>query len=337
MDINQILNKLVQKKNLASREVEFFLGEIIKGNATPAQIAAFLVSLNMKGETTKEIIGLVKTMRKHMTRVQLPDAIDVCGTGGDGKGTFNISTAVAFVVAGAGIRVAKHGNRAASSQCGSADVLEALGVHIQLSSRQIECVFKKVGMIFLFAPLYHPAMKQVTMVRKELKIRTIFNVLGPFVNPASVTKQLIGVPNIEIASKLSEVAKKMKYKHLCLVTSEDGMDEIGLSSKSFVFDIRNHSVKKIILNPAEYGFSKARYKDLAGGSAVENAKIIRNILSGSKNTQRNIVVLNSACAFYAADTVKTIKEGIKLARESIDSGNALSVLERLKTETHTYA
>ena len=335
-DIN-LLNKLISKQNLTTEETQLFLNEVIKGVATPARIGAILIALRMKGETPDEIIGFIKAMRENMVHVNASNAIDVCGTGGDSSGTFNISTAVAFVVAGAGVRVAKHGNRAASSKCGSADVLEELGVNLQLSPQQAEEIFNKVGMVFLFAPLFHPSMKNVVAVRKELKVRTVFNYLGPFANPASVEKQLIGVPNVEIAEKLAEVGKTLAYKHLLVVTSEDGLDELSISSKTILFEVKDHSVKQSTIDPVNYGLQKIPNGEVLGGSAQQNANFIREILQGKKSSKRDIVIFNSAFAIYVAGVASDIKEGIQLAEKSIDSGKAKLVLENLVKETQKYA
>lgn len=337
MDSTKLLNKLINKENITSQEAEVFLNEVVKGMVDPSQIAAILVALRMKEETSDEIVGFIKTMRKNMIKVNLHDAIDVCGTGGDGSGTFNISTAVAFVVAGAGVRVAKHGNRAASSKCGSADVLEKLGVNIQLSAHQTEQVFNKVGMVFLFAPLFHPALKNVITVRRKLKVRTIFNYLGPFANPALAERQIIGVPDKRVAKKLAEVGGNLGYKHLLIVTGEDGLDEISTSSKTALFEIKGHSVKESFIDPTKFGFTKALPKELMGGNADLNANFIRRILEGEKSAKRDIVVLNSAYTLYVAGAVKDIKEGIKLAEESIDSRKAKGVLGNLIKETQKYA
>ncbi|HEX8931652.1 MAG TPA: anthranilate phosphoribosyltransferase [Patescibacteria group bacterium] len=337
MDITQLLNRLINQKNLTPAETENFLFEVMKGEIASSQIAAILTALRIKGETPNEIFGFIQAMRKQMVKVDISDAIDVCGTGGDSSNSFNISTAVAFVVAGAGVKVAKHGNRAASSKCGSADVLEALGVNINISTIHAKKILEKVGMVFHFAPLFHPAIKQVTTVRNELKIRTMFNFFGPFINPAAVAKQLVGVPNKEIAEKLILIGEKLNYKHLLIVTSDDGMDEISLSAKTQVLELKNNKIKRFIIDPQEYGFKKIVKKDIQEGSLVQNANFIREILNGIKGSRRDIVVLNSAVAFYAADKVMDIKEGIKLAEESIDNGNAKKVLESLIKETQKYA
>jgi anthranilate phosphoribosyltransferase len=337
MDITQLLNKVIEKKDLTTEETKTFLTQVMKGEMLPTQIAAILVALRMKGETTAEIVGFIQAMREHMLHVSVPDAIDVCGTGGDGSGSFNISTAAALVIAGCGVPVAKHGNRAASSKCGSADVLEHLGVNIQLTAEQAENVLKRVGMVFLFAPLFHPATKNVVGVRKELKIRTVFNFLGPFLNPASVKRQLLGVTNMAVAEKLIEVAKKLDYEHLLMVTSNDGMDEISLSADTQVFELKNNQVKKFVINPQDYGFKKVAKKEIGEGTLEQNAQYIRDIVSGVKNPRRDIVVLNSAVALYTAGKAKDIQEGVSLAEQAIDNGSAKQVLEQLIKETQTYA
>jgi len=303
----------------------------------PSQIGAILTALRIKGETVDEILGFIKAMRKHMIRVGITNAIDVCGTGGDGSKSFNISTAVSFVVAGAGVPVAKHGNRAASSTCGSADVLEALGVNIMLSASQAKHVLEKTGMVFLFAPLFHPATKQVALVRKEIKIRTIFNFLGPFLSPASGSKQLIGVPNKEIAEKLIVVGQKLGYKHLVIASSTDGMDEISLFAKTNMFTLKNNTIKQFVLDPKKYFPKNVSKKTIEEGTLRENAGFIKDIVNGVKSTKRDIVVLNSAVALVVADKATSIEEGINLAEKSIDSGAAKKVLESVIQETQKYA
>lgn len=337
MDATDILKTLALKQNLTSVQTESFLTHVMNGVVLPSQISVVLMGLKMKGETPNEILGFVHAMRKHMIHIDLSDAIDVCGTGGDGSGSFNISTTVAFVVAGAGIKVAKHGNRAASSKCGSADVLEELGININLTPLQAKKIYEKIGMIFLFAPLYHSALKNVIEVRKQLKIPTVFNLLGPFANPASVKRQIIGVPHPEIAKKLSLVAKDLDYDHLLIVSSEDELDELSISSDSIVYEVKRNHVESYKVHPLDYGFNKVHRSEILGNTKKENAKIIKEILDGKKGTKRNIVVLNSAFALYAAGAVINVKNGIKLAEKSIDEGNAKSVLQKLVQQTQKYA
>ncbi len=329
-----MLNKLINKQDLTQKEAGEFLLRLMNGKITPVQAGAILTALRMKGESADEIVGFIKIMRQRMLQIRAPaNAIDVCGTGGDGASTFNISTAVAFVVAGCGVPVVKHGNRAASSKCGSADVLQALGVRVHLTSEQAENILKKVGMVFLMAPFFHPSMKQVATLRQELKIRTVFNFLGPFVSPAGVKKQLIGVSNIEIAKKMAEVGRKLGYKHLAIVTSEDGLDEISTNAKTYLFEVKGTGLSKKVINPQKLGFKKTSHKHLIGGDAVMNAKIIKEILDRKKGPKRDIVILNSACALVVSGKAKTVKEGIKLAEKSIDSGVAKQILEDLIQET----
>lgn len=337
MDTKILLNKLVDGNNLSQKEASFLLEKIIAGKLTPAQIVAVLVSLRTKGETVDEIVGFIQTMRKHMVKISAPKAIDIVGTGGDGIGTFNISTASSLVVAGCGVKVTKHGNRAASSKCGSADVLESLGVNISLTANQAKKVLGKVGTVFLFAPNFHPAMKNIAQIRRELGIRTVFNFLGPFLNPASTSRQLLGVFNIEVAKKLAQVAAKLKFSHLLLVSSPDGMDEITTTGKTKVFEIEGSKIRSYIISPEKYGVKLVSKKHLLGGDASENASIILKILNGEKGAKRDIVVLNSAAALCLAGKAKNIAEGILLAEKSIDSQSAFQILQNLIKETQKYA
>lgn len=336
--MNKILNKLLEKQDLSAREIRLFLDGMVTGEVPPAQIAAFLAGLRTKGETVEELVALIEGMRTYMVVVPGGEtAIDTCGTGGDGSGTFNISTTVAFVVAGAGVTVMKHGNRAASSKCGSADVLEALGVNINITSMQAKKVAEKTGMVFLFAPMYHPAMKNIAPVRKELGVRTVFNYLGPFLNPAGVKRQLIGVPSPLLAKKLATVAVKLGYEHLLIVSNKDGLDELGLSSGSHIYEVKGERVKSKMFDPLKFGFKTASVKALSGGTAAQNAQLIKEVLSGKKGARRDIVVINAAHALYVSGKVKTVKEGIKLAEISLDSGAAKEVLEHVIKETNIYA
>ncbi|OGH18858.1 MAG: anthranilate phosphoribosyltransferase [Candidatus Levybacteria bacterium RIFCSPHIGHO2_12_FULL_38_12] len=341
MDTKQLFIKLIAKENLTQKEAFFLVCQMAEGKIGPTQMAAILILLKSKGETAEEIVGFIEGMRKYMIKVQssklkVKNSIDVCGTGGDGKQTFNISTATAFVVAGAGVRVAKHGNRAASSKCGSADVLESLGVNINLNTSQASLVLEKVGMVFLFAQLFHPTMKFIASVRKELGIPTIFNLLGPFLNPASVKRQIIGVPNLSIAKKLARVGKEFGYKHLLLVTSEDGMDEVSISAKTHVLEVQGKKIKSRIVSPADFGVKKASQNKIKGADSKTNAEIILNVLDGKKGQCRDIVILNSALGLYVAGKASSIEQGIEKAQEAIDSGKAKQVLEQLIKETQKY-
>lgn len=338
MDIKQILNKLIEGVDLTFEEAEGVIDLIALGELTPSQIAAFLTGLKIKGESTEEVAGLISGMRRHMLRLENSEgAMDIVGSGGDGMGTFNISTASALVVAGAGVKVAKHGNRAASSKCGSADVLEELGVNINLTAPQAQKVLEDCGIVFLFAPLYHPAMKLIAPVRRELGFRTVINFLGPFLNPAGVKRTLMGLPNLKIAKKLSKVAAKLGYEYLLMVVGGEGIDEIGLVGKTHGFEIKGKKLKRIIIDPKALGFYKAETIHLIGGEAKENARIIRAILNGEKGPKRDIVLLNSAFSLKVSGKVKNIKDGLKLAADSIDKGAAKRLLKALIQESRKYA
>ena len=335
--MKQILQQLVQKQDLTTQRAGEVLSMLTNKEANPIQISAILTALKTKGETVDEMVGFINGMRNHMQTILSNNAIDVCGTGGDNSNTFNISTAVSFVVTGTGVKIAKHGNRAASSNCGSADVLEELGINIMLAPKQAEEVLQKVGMVFLFAPIFHVSFKQVVMVRKTLGIPTIFNYLGPFTNPAKVKRQLIGVPNKIIAKKLAQVAAKLDYERLCIVTSEDGLDELSLGSKNTVYQIEGKTIKHFTLNPQKLGFVKVAKSQLFGGDKQTNAQIILSVLQGEKSPYRDVVVLNAAMALYVAGKAENIKKGIKQAEKSIDSGKAVTALQNLQKETQTYA
>lgn len=330
--MQEIINKLTNKNNLTRKEAGILLEGIMKGDLSPVRTAMALTALRMKGETIGEISGFIETLQANMVRIKAEGGVDVCGTGGDGLGTFNISTAVAFVLASAGVKVVKHGNRAASSLCGSADVLEVLGMKIDLSPEQAEKVLEKTGMVFLFAPLYHPAYKPVAIVRKELKIPTVFNFLGPFINPASVKRQLIGVPKKEIAAKLAEVARGIHYTHLILASSQDGLDEVSIFEPTTIFEVRGRTVSKYKFYPKRYGMG-GKIERIAGGDAAVNAKILKDIFAGKKGEQRDMVVVNSAFGFLAAGKVRSIKEGIALAEKMIDGGEAKRKMEEVIKES----
>lgn len=331
--MQEIINKLVNKNNLTKEEAGMLLSGIMNGDLSATQIAMVLTALRMKGETVDEISGFIGTLRSNMVRVSARGGVDVCGTGGDGLGTFNISTAVAFVLASAGVKVVKHGNRAASSLCGSADVLEAIGMKIDLKPEQAEKVLKKTGMVFLFAPLYHPAYKPVAVVRKELKIATIFNFLGPFINPASVRRQLIGVARKEVAAKLAEAASKLNYTHLILANSHDGLDEVSIFAPTTIFEVRGRTVREYKFYPKKYGMG-GKFERIMGKDASVNAGILRDIFAGNKGEQRDIVVVNSAFGFLAAGKVKNVDEGMQLAKKMIDSGAAERKMREVAEETN---
>ncbi len=328
--ITEALKKVIEFKDLDEKEAEEVMKEIMSGNAKPTQIAAILTALRMKGETINEITAFAKVMREFSLKINpdVPKLLDTCGTGGDNLNTFNISTATAFVVS-AYVPVAKHGNKAVSSKSGSADVLEALGVNLNIPIERVKESIEKIGIGFLFAPNFHPAMKYATPVRRELGIRTVFNVLGPLTNPANANYQLMGVYDEKLTEKLAYVLKNLGLKG-ALVVHGSGMDEITTIGKTKISELKNGEVKSYYIEPEDFGIKRAKLEDIRGGNAEENAKIIRAIFEGEEvGAKRDIVVLNSAFALYIAEKVKNVEEGIKLAEKSIDSGKALKKLEDL--------
>ncbi len=329
--MKSILEILLSNKDLSQIEARNVMMRIMSGEFTDAQIAGFLIALRAKGETPDEIAGFAQAMREKMTLVPITnDAIDMCGTGGDAKGTFNISTAASFVVAGAGVKVAKHGNRSMTSKSGSADVISSLGVNITMPTEKMTECIDEIGIGFLFAPALHPAMKYAIGPRKSLAVRTVFNILGPLCNPAGVKRQLIGVFNGELTEIIAEVLKKLGAKEALVVHGDDGMDEITTTSTTKITHLTpTGEVRTTKLSPSEYGIENATLEQLRGGEPEENAKIIRNILEGKKGSYRDVVVLNAAAGIQVSGKVSSIESGIKLAEESIDSGTALNVLERL--------
>jgi anthranilate phosphoribosyltransferase len=322
--IKEAIGSLVAGKSLSFEEAYFVMGEIMGGEATPAQISAFLTALRIKGETVDEIAGLASVMRAKATQVRITGpAIDIVGTGGDGSGSFNISTAAAFVVAGAGLKVAKHGNRGATSQCGSADIMEALGVKIELSPEAVAKCIEKVGIGFMFAQVFHPAMKHAAPVRREIGIRTVFNILGPLTNPAQVEHMLLGVPSEELGKKIAAVLYRLGTKHALVVHGKDGLDEISISGKSLIWDVTKEKLSAPYeVSPKSFGFDKADIKEIKGGTPKENAEALLNILDRKKSALRNIVVINAAAALIAGNVTSDMKEAARLAEEAIDSGKA---------------
>jgi anthranilate phosphoribosyltransferase len=332
-----LLQKLVNGESLLKKEAQTLLEEILNETMSPVQTAAALTALSVKGETAVEIRGFITAMQSRMQTIPHGRmVIDTCGTGGDGKHTFNISTATAILTAACGVKVAKHGNKSASSKCGSADVLEALGVNIYLKPVDATDVLDQCGLVFLFAPLYHHSLKPLGQVRKELGFRTVFNVLGPFLNPARVRRQLIGVPHKKIAKLLAEVATGLNYDHLMLVSSEEEMDEIGLNAPTKVYEVIGKTVRKFTIHPEKLGIPPAPLRELAGGEAEENARMIRAILAGEGGARRDVVVLNTAYALLVANQVQTAVQGVELARRVLDTGEAAAFLERFIEITNTY-
>ena len=330
--IKEAIAKVVEGKNLPEKEMVSLMEEVMGGEATPAQVASLITALRMKGETVEEIAGAAKVMRQKATRINAENfvVVDTCGTGGDRSKTFNISTTAAFVVAGCGIAVAKHGNRSVSSGCGSADVLEALGINIELRPAEVEECLKKVGIGFLFAPLFHEAMKYALGPRREIGIRTIFNILGPLTNPASARAQVLGVYDPALTSIMAKVLGRLGSTHAFVVHGSDGLDEITITGETKVSEWYKGRVRNYTIKPQDFGIKKGRLKDLLGGGPEENAKIMVDILEGKKGPKRDIVLLNAAAAIVAGGEAKGFKDGIKLAKESIDSGAAKRKLEALR-------
>lgn len=329
--IKDAIAKLADRISLTEKEAEDVLAEIMEGGVPPAQIAAYLMGLRMKGETVEEIAGSVRAMRAKAVNIRVGDAmvVDTCGTGGDCAHTFNISSTTAFVVAGAGLTVAKHGNRSISSKCGSADVLAALGVKIELpAARVAECV-NEVGIGFLFAPLYHSAMKHCAEVRKDMGIRTLLNILGPLTNPAGATVQVVGVFDGNLTELLAKVLVHLGSQHCFIVHGMDGLDELTVTDRSRVSEGKAGVVSSYWIDPEDFGIPRAHPKELAGGTPMENARIVQEILRGKKGPKRDVVCLNAAPALVAARKAKTLQEGYQLAGRVLDSGAAMERLEHL--------
>jgi anthranilate phosphoribosyltransferase len=349
--ITDVLHRLANHRQSLSRaEAREAMAEVLAGGCTDAQIAAFLVALHMKGETVEEIVGFAEAIRAAAIPLEVMrnstvdvsgterDAlVDTCGTGGDASGTFNISTATALVVAGAGVRVAKHGNRSVTSRCGSADVMEALGVNIGLPPSQIAACLEKVGIAFLFAPAMHSAMKYVQPARRELRLRTVFNLLGPLTNPAHASAQVVGVYSSDLVEKLAQALSMLGLHRALVVYGHDGLDEVTITTSTRIAEVRDGIVRSYEVTPEEFDFKRATMDDISGGDAPQNAQIIREILQGSASPRRDIVLLNAAAALVAARRADHLFEGIPLAAASIDSGAAATKLETLVRFTNTRA
>jgi anthranilate phosphoribosyltransferase len=324
----EAIAKLVRCENLTEDEAASAFEEIMLGDATPIQIAGFLVALRMKGETVDEITGFARTARAVATPIQIEGALlDTCGTGGDGLATFNISTLSAIVAAGSGAKVAKHGNRAASSMCGSADVLEQLGVKVDLGPEGVARCIEEAGIGFLFAPVFHPSFRFAGVPRKELALRTVFNVLGPLCNPAGAKYQALGVADGSMAGKMAEVLMRLGVERAIVFHAGDGMDELSVSGPSYVIEI-DGSRNEYQLDPTELGLGRAPVDSMRGGGPEENARIAREVLAGAKGPRRDVVLLNAAAALRAAGLAESWKDGLGVAAEAIDSGRAGEVLQR---------
>ena len=337
------------RESLAREEARAVMGEVLRGEATDAQIAALLVGLHMKGETVEEIVGFAEAIRAAATPLPISHdslvdvsgtgreaLVDTCGTGGDASGTFNISTATALTVAGAGVRVAKHGNRGVSSKCGSADVMEALGVNISLPPARVAACLDEVGIAFLFAPAMHSAAKYVQPARRELRLRTVFNLLGPLTNPARTSAQVVGVYSEDLVEKLAEALALLGLRRALVVHGADGLDEITITGPTRVAEVREGQVRTYDVTPEEFGIERAPLEAISGGDAATNAGMIRDILRGKKSARRDVVLLNAAATLVAAAKVDSIADGIPLAAESLDSGAAAKKLDALVRFTNAH-
>ncbi|MEW9698982.1 anthranilate phosphoribosyltransferase [Paenibacillus sp. SI8] len=329
--VQQAIGKVISGGHLTREEARSVMSEIMDGGATPAQIGSLLTALRIKGETLEEITGFAETMRNKAVQVNVQQAnlLDTCGTGGDGAETFNISTTSAIVAAAGGIRVAKHGNRAMSSKSGSADVLEALGVNITLSGQQAAACLDKVGICFMFAQTHHQSMKHVAAPRRELGIRTVFNLLGPLTNPAGADRQVLGVFDITKTELIAQALQALGLKRALVVASEDGLDEFSISAPTKVTELKVDTISTYMVTPDDLGLRAHSIKDVAGGDAVMNAELIRHIFAGEKGPRRDIVLANAAACFYVTGQVGTLQQGVKLAADVIDSGQAEQKLNEL--------
>ena len=333
--IKEAIAQLVKREDLTSEVMEQVMEEIMTGEATDAQKASFLTALSMKGETIDEITSAAKVLRSHCERfLNDMDVLEIVGTGGDGSNTINISTLSSVVVSAAGIPVAKHGNRAASSKCGTADCLEALGVKIDCAPARSAQILKDINLCFLFAQKYHPAMRFVGAVRKEMGIRTLFNVLGPLANPAGATMQLFGVYSEELVEPLAHVLRNLGVKRAMVVYGRDSIDEISLSAETKVCEFKNDEFKSYVIEPEDLGLTRCNKEDLVGGTPQENAAIVNDILGGAKGPKTDVVLLNAGAAIYLASDGITLKDGIEKAREIIVSGKAKEQLEKFIEETN---
>ena len=348
--ITEAVRALVDRRDLTRIEAAAAMEAIMSGAATNAQIAAFLTALRMKGETVEELIGFAQVMRQKAVRIRTHGEevaaltgtdremlIDTCGTGGDAAGTFNVSTAVAFVVAGAGLRVAKHGNRSVSSMCGSADVVETLGISLELTPQKVARCIDEVGIGFLYAPLLHTAMKHVMAARREMGVRTVFNMLGPLTNPASANAQIIGVYAPTLTEPLARVLAELGTVRAFVVHGADGLDEVSNTGESRVSEVREGMVRTYVVRPEDFGVSRASIGDLMGGDREQNAAIIRALLDGEPGPKRDIVLMNAAAALVAGARARDLKEGVSLAAQSIDTGAARQRLGALVELSHKLA
>lgn len=337
MMMNEYIKKLIEGQDLTIQEANAAMDTIMSGEATSAQIGSYLTALRMKGETIEEITGCAKGMRERCIQlVGKGDLMDIVGTGGDCTNTFNVSTVSSFVVAAGGVKIAKHGNRSVSSKCGSADVLEALGVKLDLTKEQNESVLEKTGICFMFAPIYHSAMKYVAAPRKELGVRTIFNILGPLANPAYANLQVMGVYSEELVEPMAKVLSNLGVKRAMVVHGADGVDEVSICGLTKVCEVREDGLRSYMINPVELGLRLAKPEEIKGGLAEENKEIALSILRGEKGAKRDMVLINSAVALYTALDDITLKECVELAAELIDSGKALEKMQDFVNATRAF-
>jgi anthranilate phosphoribosyltransferase len=336
--IREAIAKIVGGETLTRDEASQVMEEIMTGEATPAQFGALVTALRLRGETVDEVAGFAAVMRRKALRVPIDGPlVDTCGTGGDASGTFNISTAAALVAAGAGARVAKHGNRAMTSQCGSADVLEGLGVKLDLTPEQVARCIDEVGIGFMYAPAFHPAMRFAGPPRREIGIRTVFNILGPLTNPAGARHQLIGVGHRELVPKLAEVLRQLGATHVLVVHGLDGIDEISISAPTLVQEFRDGQMRQYEIRPEDFGFQAAPRAAIAGGDVAHNVKVIRHLFDGGNGPARSVVLLNAAAAIAAAGLAPTLADALPLAERSLDSGAAGATIDRLARLTQEFA
>jgi anthranilate phosphoribosyltransferase len=337
--IREALDALLnQQRDLDEEEAAGAMADIMEGAATPAQVGAVLAALRLKGETVDEIAGMARVMRLHALRVEHPGRlIDTCGTGGDGANTFNVSTAAAFVAAGAGVNVAKHGNRAASGACGSADVLEALGARIELTPDQVAACIDECGVGFMFAPAFHPAMRHAGGPRRELGVRTVFNILGPLTNPAGAAGQLLGVPSVDLVEKIAMALGRLGTEHALVVHSDDGLDEFSLAAPTLVCEVSASGIHSYRVTPEEVGLERAPRAAVLGGDREQNARTMRAVLAGSEGPMFDYTLLNAAAALVVGDVAADLAAGVQKARDILLSGSALRVLDRFISATQRYA
>jgi len=335
--IREAIAALVDGRSLTEAEAAAVMEEIMSGEATPAQFGAFVTALRLKGETVDEIAGMARVMREKARRVHVEGVLlDTCGTGGDARGTFNVSTAAAFVAAGAGARVAKHGNRAMTSRCGSADVLEALGARIDLSPEQVKACLEETGVGFMFAPSFHPAMKFAAGPRREIGVRTVFNILGPLTNPAGAACQVLGVADPSLAETMALVLARLGGRRALVVHGRDGLDEMSISGPTLVCELAEGQVRQYEVTPQEVGLALSEAASVAGGTPEENAAALREVLAGRPGPRRDIVLLNAAAGLVALERAAALAEGVALAAGAIDSGAARERLERFVAVTNSF-